>query len=79
MFVLKLHTMEWVKVFPGGDHLPVGRANHCSFVSGSELIICGGQGYDFQLLKDICSIELDQEKISRINPIMEKFAQSVKK
>lgn len=47
MFVLKLHTLEWVKVQPGGEVLPVGRANHCSLVYGTELIIFGGQGYDF--------------------------------
>ena len=77
LFVLKLNNLEWVQVCPGGEILPIGRANHCSYVNGTELIICGGQGYDFALLKDTCAIELDQEKISRVNPIMEKFAKSV--
>jgi len=77
IFILKLHIMEWVQVSPGGEHLPIGRANHSSYVNGTELIICGGQGYDFALLKDTCAIELDQGKISRVNPIMERFAKSV--
>ena len=43
IFLLKLHSMEWVKVLVGGDLIPSERCNHSALVNGTELIICGGQ------------------------------------
>ena len=42
IYLLKLHSLEWVKVLVGGDHIPSERCNHSSLVNGTELIICGG-------------------------------------
>ena len=70
LWLLKLCTLEWVKVQVGGDHLPIARCNHSSYSNGTELIICGGQGDDFTLIKDIIAIELDQFQIKRTNPIL---------
>ena len=59
LWLLKLGRCEWVKVAVGGDHLPIARCNHSSYANGTELIICGGQGRGFTLLKDIMALELD--------------------
>lgn len=59
LWILKLCNLEWVEAKIGGTNLPVPRFNHSSVVNGSELIVCGGQGKDFNILKDIVSIELN--------------------
>jgi hypothetical protein len=47
VFVLKLNTLEWVKVIVGGSLLPSERCCHSSLVNGTELVICGGQNSEF--------------------------------
>ena len=59
LWVLRLGKLEWFEAKIGGNHLPIPRCNHCSVVNDTELIICGGQGKDFGLIKDILTIELD--------------------
>ena len=69
LWVLRLENLEWFEAKIGGTHLPIPRCNHSSIVIDTELIICGGQGKDYELTKDILAIELDQAVVDRTNPI----------
>ena len=53
LWVIKLYNMEYLNVRIGGQVMPTPRCSHCSFVNGTEMIICGGQGEDYKLMKDI--------------------------
>ena len=62
--------MEYVRVQVGGSVKPSPRCCHTSFVNGSELIVCGGQGAGFKLSKGIDRIELDQELLDKGSPFL---------
>lgn len=79
LWVLKLHNLEWVKVQIGGQNLPNPRCNHCMIANGSRLFVFGGQGKNFHLFKNVLSIELDQDKIERRHPVIDKFTKSINK
>jgi hypothetical protein len=65
--------MEYINVHVSGKILPQPRFNHCSYVNGSEIIICGGQGLKFKHIKSIVTIELDQSIVDKNNPYLQKF------
>ncbi|CDW72708.1 kelch motif family protein [Stylonychia lemnae] len=56
IWILKLNSLEWQKVIIN------------QYDPGSKLIIAGGIGKDFKLLKDYQEIELDQSKIKKRFP-----------
>lgn len=59
LWLIRLHSMEYQNVLVGGSNMPNPRCNHCSFVNGTELIVCGGQGDGFRFLKDLEKINLN--------------------
>jgi len=63
LWLLKLSNLEWqqVKRFVKGPLRP--RFNHCSGFIGSSLIIAGGIGEGFKLIKDFQTLQLDQAKV----------------
>ena len=77
LWVIKLFNMEYLRVQVGGSAKPSPRCNHCSFVNGSELIVCGGQGAGFKLSKAVEKIELDQELIDKTNPILSNLSSNI--
>ena len=46
---------------------------------GTRLFVFGGQGKDFHLFKNVLSIEMDQKKIERRHPVIDKFTKSINK
>jgi hypothetical protein len=55
MWALELASLEWKRVSVASSS-PVGlspRFNHAVSYTGDELIICGGQGSDFRIRKDL--------------------------
>eukprot|EP00347_Sterkiella_histriomuscorum_P003273 403364919 len=67
IWILKLSNLEWQRISPSNQYteLVKPRFNFCSVILGSTLIIAGGIGKDFKLLKDYQEIELDQSKIKK--------------
>ena len=49
----------------GGGEYVKPRFNFASAMIGTKLIMAGGLGYDYKLLKDFQEIELDQRKVKR--------------
>ena len=66
IWLLYLNNLEWQKVTvtSGSGALVlttmIPRCNFCSVLLGSKVIIAGGIGKGFRLLKDFQEIELDQ-------------------
>ena len=77
LWALKLHNMEWVRMRIGGHAIPNPRSNHCMTTFESKLLIFGGQGRDFNLTKDILSIELDQTKVMQMTSIVDRIRHSL--
>ena len=65
IWLLKLNNLEWQKVLIGGYHYVEPRFNFASVILGSKLIIAGGIGYDYKLLKDYQEFEMDQTIIKK--------------
>ena len=59
LWILKLHNFEYVNVKVGGSIRPSGRTNHVSMVSGTQLIVFGGQNSNFEIRKDAECLELN--------------------
>lgn len=60
-----MNNLEWQKVTLGGYEYLKQRFNFASVILGSKLIVAGGIGHDFKMLKDYQEIELDQKKVKR--------------
>ena len=65
LWILKLNNLEWQRVLLGGNEYPKQRFNFGSCILGSKLILAGGIGHDYKLLKDFQEIELDQKKVKK--------------
>lgn len=52
LWVLKLNSLEWQRVILGGYEYFKQRFNFASVLLGSKLIVAGGIGYEYKMLKD---------------------------
>ena len=52
VWLLKLSNLEWQRAILGGAEYPKPRFHFASTILGSKLILAGGIGYDYKLLKD---------------------------
>lgn len=65
VWILKLHNLEWQRVLLGGTEFLKQRFNFASCILGSKLILAGGIGHDYKLLKDYQEVELDQKRVKK--------------
>jgi len=65
VFVLSLLDLRWTKVLFRLDAGPKVRFNHSSCVLGSKLVLFGGIGDGYKILKDYEEVELDQAKVGK--------------
>lgn len=59
LWIIKIASLEYQRLTHSGRVPASPRCGHCSFVHGSELLICGGQSTNFAFTKNIIHIELD--------------------
>lgn len=52
IWVLKLSNLEWQQVIIGGSEFVRPRFNFASVILGSRLILAGGIGHDYKMIKD---------------------------
>jgi hypothetical protein len=64
-WLIKVEQLEYQQILIGGSIPASPRCCHCTFVIGSRLIVCGGQGQDFMFCKDLIYVDLDQKRISK--------------
>ncbi|KAG0343217.1 hypothetical protein BG004_005430, partial [Podila humilis] len=58
--VLDLELMQWRQVrIPSSPHAPKPRYAHLSSISGSKLVIMGGQDIANQYIEEVCVLDLD--------------------
>jgi len=57
--------LEWQRVILGGYDYFKQRFNFSSCIIGSKLIVAGGIGYEFRMIKDYQEVELNQKKVKR--------------
>ena len=65
IWVLKLNSLEWQRVILGGYEYFKQRFNFASVMLGSKLIVAGGIGYEFKMLKDYQEVEFNQRRVKR--------------
>ncbi|KAF9958904.1 hypothetical protein BGZ72_010715 [Mortierella alpina] len=58
--ILDLELLQWRQVqIPSSPHAPKPRYAHLSSISGSKLVIIGGQDINNQYIEEICVLDLD--------------------
>ncbi|KAF9575273.1 hypothetical protein EC968_003625 [Mortierella alpina] len=58
--ILDLELLQWRQVqIPSSPHAPKPRYAHLSSISGSKLVIVGGQDINNQYIEEICVLDLD--------------------
>jgi hypothetical protein len=56
---LRLDTLDWQRISIGGAEYFRPRFNFSSTILGSKLILAGGIGHEYRILKDYQEVELD--------------------